>query len=168
MAKADFQLLELTLDLHSAVVLDFLLENRDFFEQYENAVPSETLVKEMFTSTPASVPAENKLILGCFNRDRLVAIVDLVKDRYRAGEWLLSLLILSRPLRKTIRGGKVLLSIFDYIKLAGATTVIGGVVESNEAAKEFWRTIGAVDTGKVYNQNLNGKSVPTRTMYKTL
>lgn len=163
-----FELVELSLDQHGEDVLIFFNENRDFFEAFENAVPDMNLIKHTFISVPTGVPRENKLVLGCRKNSKLVAFAEFIKDRHRKDEWLLSLLLLDKKLRKTILGGKILLTIFDYIKASGAKAVVGGVVEGNKVARDFWLSIGAESTDVVYNQTLNGKSIPTRVMYKTL
>ena len=98
----------------------------------------------------------------------MLGFAELIKDRHIEKEWLLSLILLAKEVRKTILRGKIILTIFDFIKTSGATCVIGGVVEENEHAKGFWRSIKAIEMDKVYIQVINGKSIPTRVFYKEL
>lgn len=162
------QLVTLLYQEHEGDVLALFNANRDFFESFENTSPSAEMVRDAFFSLPKGIPAENKVVIGCYAEENLIAFVELIKDRHRKGEWLLSLLLLDKVLRKTVKGGRVLRAIFEYIKKSGATAVVGGVIEGNAIARDFWISIGAESTDVVYNQNLNGKSVPTRVMYKQL
>ena len=168
MKKKPVDIIRLSEDQHAQCVLDFFVENRDFFEKIENTEPNIELVQSVFRVMPAGIPPERKVLIGCVAADRLIVFVELIKDRYCPGEWLLSLLLLDKSLRKSVQGGRILLKVLDYIQSAGAISVVDGVVEGNESARKFWLSIGATSTDTVYEQVLNGKAVPTRVMYKVL
>lgn len=166
MTKNIIDLKILNFDDDGRMLLSFFEENRDFFENFENASPDLDYIKRTFSSCPEGVPFENKMIIGCLIRGQLIGFAELIKDRHRPGEWLLGLIMVTKIYRKTVFGGRIILKIFDFLKKNGATSVVGGVVEENFAAKDFWQSIGATATDVVYDQVLNGKKVATRVMYK--
>ena len=168
MISKKIKLQKLNFDEHSNHVLDLFKESKDFFLNFENSNPNLDIVKKTFFSVPEGVAEDKKIVIGHIERGKLLGFAELIKDRHREKEWLLSLLLLAPKVRKSILGGKIILSIFEFIKSSGATCVVGGVVEENEIAKSFWRSINAVEMDKVYNQEVNGKLIPTRVFYKEL
>ncbi len=168
MARKEINLITLSFEEHAQLVLEFFIRNKDFFENYENTTPTLDYVKNTFTSCPEGVPVENKVLVGCLSEGSMVGFSELIRDRHRAGEWLLGLLITEEKYRKTLFGGRIVLKMLEFIKASGASTVVGGVVEDNSIAKNFWDSIGATATDIIYEQELNGKKVPTRVVYKEL
>jgi predicted acetyltransferase len=159
---------QLDFEKYSESVLNLFLDSKEFFLDFENSEPNLSLVEKTFFSCPDGISLENKIVVGCFCDNELLGFAELIKDRHREKEWQLGIILVSKKIRKTVLGGRVILTIFDYIKNSGATCVVGGVVENNQVAKSFWKSIGAIETDIVYNQEVNGKSIPTRAVYKEL
>lgn len=163
----ELRTIRLTYESHASLLLDFLVRNADFFRNFENEEPSEETARGILCDTPEGVPKPQKHVLGFFDESALVGFSELVADRHRPGDWLLSLLMVDQTKRSAGLGRQIAAETLEYMQKRGAKAVIGGVVNDNAIALAFWKRLGAIKHDTYY-QSKNGKKIKTTSYYREL
>ena len=78
MPRKELNLINLSLNDPAQTVLGFFKDNSDFFEHFENVIPSADLVDQTFRSCPEGVSKDKKVVLGCFCEGELVGYSELI------------------------------------------------------------------------------------------
>ena len=160
----EWQFVELSLADHAGEVLEFFERNRDFFVTVEGTTPGLKLVKETFTWVPDGVQPHQKQIVGVYRDQRLFSFIELVRDRHRADEWLLSLFMIDIDDRRLGFGRRVIDALEAHLSSLGVTCLLLGVVEGNDSAMAFWERMNYIPTEVC--EGPEGKRI--RTFYKEL
>ncbi len=145
-------------------VLEFFERNRDFFVNVEGKTPGLELVTETFTSVPDGVQPHKKQIVGVYRDQRLFSFIELIRDRHRANDWLLSLFMIDIDVRGLGFGRRVMEALEAHLCSLGVTCLLLGVVEGNEPAMAFWGRMNYIPT-EIY-EGPEGKRI--RGFYKEL
>ena len=140
----DWQFVPLSLADHAGEVLEFFERNRNFFVTVEGTTPSMELVQETFTSVPDGVQPHQKQIVGVYREQRLFSFIELIKDRHRANDWLLSLFMIDIEVRGLGFGRRVIAALEAHLSSLGVACLILGVVEGNEPAMAFWERMNYI------------------------
>lgn len=115
----------------------------DFSDLIEGQPPSATAAQETFTEAPPGKGIEDKFLIGIFDStDRLLGVLETVRDYPQPGEWFIGLLLLDPACRGNGLGEKVCRAFEGWVREAGAQAVGLGVVEANEGAFRFWARMG--------------------------
>ncbi len=168
MTLGDLEFRQLSLRDHATEVRSFIEHNRRFFVEVENVSPTEQLVEEIFTSVPDGIDPQQKLVVGVYREQRLVAFHEWIKDRHEAGEWLLSLLIVDRDLRREGLGRRIMNEFEAYLRERDVHCVLLGVVEGNTPAGSFWSSMNYVRTDIVTEQQIGNRPGRVRAYFKEL
>ena len=160
----EWQFVQLSFADHSGEVLEFFERNRDFFVTVEGRTPGLELVTETFTSVPDGVQPHQKQIIGVYRDQRLFSFIELIRDRHRANEWLLSLFLIDIDVRGLGFGRRVIDALEAHLSSLGVTCLLLGVVEGNEPAMPFWERMNYIPTENY--QGPEGKRI--RSFYKEL
>lgn len=131
----------LNFNKHAKDVMDFCHDNRFFFIDYENSVPDELMVEKLFTHVPNGVSLEQKQVLGIYHSGKLNTLLELIINRHKKHEWLLSLFIVDRDNRQKGLGTKAIIELERHLAKLGVTCILLGVIESNLIAMSFWKSL---------------------------
>ena len=151
---------------HAQEVLEFFVRNGEFLRTVENIEPNASAVEQVFCSLPKGTKPDQKLVIGIYQDSQMVAFLELIKDRQRPGEWLLSLLIVDVNHRRTGLGRGVVSALEARLWKLGVDSVLLGVVESNVIAASFWQSLGYIRTDILSKQNFDDQEVTIRAFYK--
>lgn len=103
----------------------------DYYILHGGVLPSKEDINEIFTALPPNKNYEDKFVLGIYNFDELVGIVDIIKDFPTDGEWMLGLMLID-PARRSNGLGKIVHSaLVTWAINLGAKSFRIGVIEDN-------------------------------------
>lgn len=66
----------------------------DYYILSGGALPSKDSVSALFTGLPPNKNLEDKFLLGVYKSNRLIGIIDIIRDYPTISEWLIGLLLL--------------------------------------------------------------------------
>ena len=164
MTVDEWQFVQLSFADHAGEIQEFFERNADFFVTIEDTVPGLELVKQTFTSVPDGVQPHQKQIVGVYREQRLFSFIELIRDRHRANEWLLSLFMIDIDDRGLGFGRRVIEALEAKLSALGVTCLLLGVVERNEPALVFWERLNYIPAETF--EGPGGKRI--RTFYKEL
>ncbi|WHA09445.1 GNAT family N-acetyltransferase [Enterococcus montenegrensis] len=99
--------------------------------------------QDLLTSLPPQKKVEDKTLYGIFNnQNRLIGVLDLVKDHPTPKAWMIGLLLLTPKMRDQEIGKHVHDQIMAQIKAAGGTEIRLGILKNNPRAQKFWQRQG--------------------------
>lgn len=128
-----------------------LCENcSDYYILVDGVLPTIKEVNEIFTDLPPNKSYEDKFVLGIFtNNDKLVGLVDLIRDFPTVGEWMLGLMIIDADERGNGLGTIAHKALNEWAISLGAKTFRIGVVQENYGALKFWTGLGYIKIKEV-------------------
>ncbi|NLZ49579.1 MAG: GNAT family N-acetyltransferase [Clostridiales bacterium] len=122
----------------------------DYYILVDGVLPSIEEVGKIFTDLPPNKSYEDKFVLGIFTyNDKLVGIVDLIRDYPTAGEWMLGLMIIDSDERGNGLGTMAHKALSEWAISLGAKTFRIGVVQENYRAIKFWSGLGYIKIKEV-------------------
>lgn len=134
-----------------ASVQDLCERCSDFSLLIEGRLPEKNTGHDVLFDLPPNKGLEDKFVLGIYKKknDRLIAVIDLIKDYKTSGEWTLGLLMID-PNERGHGLGRTLQSFVKARVLAHQGTLLRiGVVEENTRAYKFWREMGYTEIDRV-------------------
>lgn len=115
----------------------------DYYILHEGVLPSIEDVNEVFMALPHNKSYEDKFVLGVFKFDnKLVGIVDIVRDFPTAGEWMLGLMLIDPDERGNGIGKIVHKALSEWAINLGAKSFRIGVIQENHKGIKFWSGLG--------------------------
>jgi len=115
----------------------------DYYILHDGIVPSKKEVVDIFTAIPPNKKYEEKFVLGIYGFDeKLVGIIDIVRDYPINGEWMLGLLLIDPQERGKGLGKIVHETLILWAKGLGAKSFRIGVIEENHKGAYFWSSLG--------------------------
>ncbi|WP_192929870.1 GNAT family N-acetyltransferase [Alkaliphilus serpentinus] len=141
----------------------------DYFLMVDKKLPDENTSMELLKDIPPSKTLEDKFLLGVYSYsdNKLIAIVDILRDFHKAGEWMIGLLLLDKEKRKIGLGRAIQSFIEEWVKEQGGSTLKIGVLEINNKAMEFWCKTGYKEYKRV-NMEFGGVDEVVIAMEKRL
>jgi len=122
-----------------------IFECSDYYKLCADAPPSKDDALEIFTALPPGKQYEDKYSLGVFNTsNRLIGVVDIVKNYPATGEWMLGLLLIKPNERSNGLGRTIHAGLVEWARTNGAASIRIGVIEDNIKAEKFWFELGYV------------------------
>lgn len=150
------RLLEKNQDL--ILVQNFLKHNEDFFILTTGKGIDESEGSRFFDILPPNKKSEDKFIIGIFENDSLIVLIDLVQGYSEENQWILGSFIVDINYRHKSIGTR-LLKILEELLLALRVNSIRIVVqEFNPNAVNFWIKNGFVETQRLPHQIFPEKS----------
>lgn len=105
--------------------------------------PGPAEAQSLYTDLPEGKGYEDKLMLGVYTADqRLVGVLDAVRDYPELGEWWLGLLLLEPDARGQRLGERVYRVFEQWASGKGAQGIRLAVFEQNVKGERFWRRLG--------------------------
>ncbi len=103
---------------------------------------TESDVRSILFDLPPGRSAEDKTVLGLFSRDRLTAVIDLMKDYPEAGIAWIGLILIHPDFRGLGLGRKIVQALCAGFSSAGVKDIRLGVLQENQSALNFWKKLG--------------------------
>ena len=124
----------------------------DYYILHEGVLPSKKEALEIFSALPPGKNYEDKFVLGIFkDRNKLIGIIDIVKNFPVDGEWMLGLLFIDPEERGNGLGKLVHEALVQWAVTLGAKSFRIGVIEDNYKGKKFWSNLGYIKIKEVTN-----------------
>jgi GNAT superfamily N-acetyltransferase len=95
---------------------------------------------------PPDKSLTDKIVLGFFDlTERLIAVLDAVRDYPEAGIWYVGLFMIDPDCRRRGLGASIMAAFEVWAKAQGVRTIRLGVYPQNEPAHRFWLSLGFVE-----------------------
>ncbi|MFB0921548.1 MAG: GNAT family N-acetyltransferase [Oscillospiraceae bacterium] len=115
----------------------------DYYQLHCGVLPAEREVDEIFLDLPDGKGYEDKFVLGVSSaQNKLVGVIDIIRDYPIQGEWMLGLMLLDPAKRGNGLGKAVHSALVEWAKRLGATSFRIGVIEENKNGQAFWAAMG--------------------------
>ncbi|GLV54774.1 N-acetyltransferase [Dictyobacter sp. S3.2.2.5] len=115
----------------------------DYVELVSGHKPESVAAQRIFTEIPAGKTYNDKLLIGIFTPDdRLIGIIDAIRDYPTTQEWYLNLLLLDPQERHRGLGEKIYHIFAEWAARQGAQTISLAVLAQNTQALRFWQRLG--------------------------
>ncbi len=127
----------------SATLQELLEHCADYFELVYGLPPAATGAQELFAEKPPAKTLEDKFVIGFWDdAERLIGVLDTVRDYPQPGEWFVGLFLIT-PAYRQHGVGHMTYQVFErWVVQRGARQIGLGVVESNRRAYDFWQGLG--------------------------
>lgn len=103
----------------------------------------------ILTKLPEGKLAEDKTVLGLFERDFLIGVLDMVRDFPVKGELILGLLMIDPDVTGRGLRGKMHSCVINWARRQGFQKLRIDVTAENEESLEFWENIGYYEISRV-------------------
>lgn len=121
---------------------EFLLRTTDYFTDYVEAEPTDSQVKEFFTSLPPKTSLSQKYVYGIFDRDRLIGFIDWVEEFPQKETGTLGYFVLEEE----YRGSKLAQELYNALEKTVSDTGTKHIrltfLEDDSRAARFWEKQG--------------------------
>lgn len=118
-------------------------ESKDYSKLIEGRLPRPNDAQDLLLALPDGKSLKDKFVLGVYEEDILVGVIDLVKDYPEQNMWFIGLLLLSPQYRNKGFGSKIYCKLREeLITLENAKAIRISVAEQNSNALNFWRKLG--------------------------
>jgi GNAT superfamily N-acetyltransferase len=124
--------------------LQALLERSSDYSQLVNGLPPDSSAAySLLTEAPPGKTPDDKLVIGLSAEGQgLIGVLDVMRDYPTPGDWWVGLLLLDPAYRGQGLGQRVFRVFKQWARQHGARRISLGVVEQNQNAFRFWRTVG--------------------------
>jgi len=123
-----------------------------YYKEYLKQPPSAEGVREILTALPPGKRYEDKLVIGWFDGEKLVAILDLIVDFPAKKAAFIGLFMVEHSICRRGVGSKFMGTLLTMLSDIGYNECRLGVIENNAEALFFWQSLGFNFTGKKHVQ----------------
>ncbi|MCH5191803.1 MAG: GNAT family N-acetyltransferase [Oscillospiraceae bacterium] len=123
------------------LIYDLCLGNGQYYE-YCAKQPSTELIKDDLTVTPPGKSTSDKYYVGFFDREKLIAVLDLIDGYPEDGIAFIGFFMLAKERQGQGLGSLMVTEICDYLKSVGFTKVRLGIDKDNPQSNHFWKKNG--------------------------
>ena len=133
-----------------SAVLQKLLETCvDYFDLVYGFPPSDSESQELLVDKPPAKTLEDKFLIGLWEADqKLIAVLDIVRDYPASREWFVGLLLIDPKYRRHGLGRAIYQACEGWAMQQGAQHIGLGVIEQNEHAYLFWQQLGFMEQSR--------------------
>lgn len=114
----------------------------DYYILSGGALPTKDDVSALFTELPPNKNLEDKILLGVYKSNKLIGIIDIIRDYPIKSEWTIGLLLLEPEERGKGLGAIIHEALIKRARHLGAKRFSIGVIEDNNKAFSFWSKLG--------------------------
>lgn len=132
-----------------ADVADLYARCTDYFMLQDGEPATLADAIELFRDVPEEKSAADQIIMGWRGENGLIAVAAILRDYPSDGVWYLGFMIVDLATRGKGLGRSVYNTIQQWAADRGAQEMRVAVLEANEAADRFWRSIGYTELRRV-------------------
>ena len=123
-------------------------ESSDYMELAFGRPTKPTDAVSLLRHVPKDKSLDDKRTIGIYDREKLIGILDIVKDYPTPETWFIGLLLFVPSVRNRSLGSKVFRALVAALKNTDARTINISVVNQNTAGRRFWEKLGFKETEK--------------------
>jgi RimJ/RimL family protein N-acetyltransferase len=125
------------------IVEELCVKCSDYYILHQGILPSKEELDEIFNTLPPNKNYQDKFVLGIYKFDnKLVGIVDIVRNFTIVGEWMLGLMLIEPQERGNGLGKIVHEALVEWAINLGAKSFRIGVIKENNRGINFWSALG--------------------------
>ena len=124
-------------DSDADALLAFCLQNDQYY-RYCGKQPSRELILHDLHITPPNTPADAKYYVGIYDKDVLVAIMDLINGYPDSDTAFIGFFTMNRQLQRRQIGTSIIQELCLYLKETGLKRVLLGIDKENPQSNAFW------------------------------
>ena len=128
-------------DSDADALLGFCLQNDQYY-RYCGKQPSRELILHDLHITPPNTPADAKYYVGFYDKDVLVAIMDLIDGYPDSDTAFIGFFMMNRQLQGRQLGSRIVQEACSYLKETGLNRVLLGIDKDNPQSNHFWAKNG--------------------------
>ena len=125
-------------------ILAFCLRNTQYY-QYCGKQPSRELILSDLHVTPPGIGASSKYYVGFYDRDTLVAVMDLIDGYPDENTAFIGFFMMDAIRQGKGTGRKLVKGVLDHLREAGFSRVRLCINKGNPQSTHFWHRIGFKD-----------------------
>lgn len=123
------------------MIYAFCRSNTQYYE-YSGRDISVELIESDLKITPPGIPMEQKYYIGFFEKDRLIAVMDLI-DGYPAEDCAyIGFFMMNKELQGAGIGSRIIAEVLEYLNGLGFERCRLGIDKENPQSNHFWRKNG--------------------------
>jgi len=127
----------------AAAIQELIERCADYVQLVSGQLPQPNDGEELLTDRPPNKSLDDKIVLGLFDEhDRLIGVLDAVRDYPVAAEWYIGLLMIEPDHRRRGLGADVYRAFERWAANLGARAIRLSVFQQNEQAQRFWQRMG--------------------------
>lgn len=123
-------------------------DSADFSMLVEGRLPRSSDAEEMMQAVPEGKNLSDKSVLGIYQEENLIGVLDVVRDHPLKDTWFIGLLLINPKFRNKGLGAKIYLNLKDKVRQEGALSIMISVAEQNIQALKFWKNLGFIELHK--------------------
>ncbi|WP_446896954.1 GNAT family N-acetyltransferase [Clostridium sp. LBM24168] len=125
------------------IIFEFCKRCNDYYMMHGGVEASRKDVEEIFEELPPGKNYNDKFVFGIFkNYDKLIGIIDIVKNFPVSNQWMLGLMLIDPMERRKGLGRIVHCRLTEWAGGLGAESFRIGVVDKNIEGLRFWKSLG--------------------------
>ena len=125
-----------------------LCKSNEKFYEYLGAVPSSESLTEVISSLPESATAENKYFVGFYDKDKLIAVLDLIAGYPESDDAFIGWFMVDGAVQRQGIGSRIFADVRAAMKGQGYDYISLDCPEAHEESLAFWKTQGFKPTGE--------------------
>jgi RimJ/RimL family protein N-acetyltransferase len=129
----------------------------DYSEMIEGAPPASSAAQNLFYALPDGKDYADKFLVGVLDSDKLIGVIDVIRDYPKKNIWFIGLLMLEPDQRGRSIGTRIMKSLEDWAFSLGARELRLSVAEENKRALNFWRRNPFKETGVKLQKKFGNK-----------
>ena len=123
------------------LIYSFCKRNIQYYE-YCGKEPSVELIERDLEITPPGLSIEQKYYVGFFDRNKLVAVMDL-EDGYHDEDYAyIGFFMMNHELQGNGIGTQIISEVFEYLRELGFQKCMLGIDKDNPQSNHFWKKNG--------------------------
>ena len=128
-------------DSDADALLGFCLQNDQYY-RYCGKQPSRELILHDLHITPPNTPADARYYVGFYDKDVLVAIMDLIDGYPDSDTAFIGFFMMNRQLQGRQLGSRIVQEVCSCLKETGLNRVLLGIDKDNPQSNHFWAKNG--------------------------
>jgi RimJ/RimL family protein N-acetyltransferase len=133
---------------HADALRDLLERCTDYFELVFGHPPGPAERQSVFIALPEGKAYDDKFTFVFVFQERLVGLIDLIRDHPEPGEWWLGMLLLDPSQRSLGLGSESYCAFERWAAASGARALNVSVAGINTGALRFWRRLGFAEVDR--------------------
>ncbi|RZF63233.1 GNAT family N-acetyltransferase [Sphingomonas populi] len=123
-------------------VADLYARCADYFMLQDGEPATLADALDLFRDVPDEKSSADQTIMGWRGESGLIAVAAVLRDYPSDGVWYLGFMVVDPAVRGQGIGRSIYASIEQWVAAHGAQQIRLAVLEANEAAERFWRSLG--------------------------